>query len=86
MSPSIQIESAVIHGWREAYYDDNITVAACVHDGSAGIAVLQDDNVIGKQKVNAGKMLSACMGVCVCVGDIEGYLYVNIWLCIHWAT
>lgn len=49
MSQSIQIESAVIQGWREAYYDGNISVAARMHDGSAGSAVLQDDNVIVKK-------------------------------------
>lgn len=51
MSQSIQITSAVIHGWIGAYYDDNIMVTACMHDGSAVSAVLQDDNVIGKQIV-----------------------------------
>lgn len=65
MSPSIQIESAVIHGWIEAYYDDNITVTVCTHDGSAASAVLQDDNVIGKQKVKARRMMLVCQSVCV---------------------
>lgn len=68
MSQSVQIESAVIHGWIEAYYDDNITVTACTHDGSAVSAVLQDDNVIGKQEVKTGEMVLAC--VCVSVEDI----------------
>lgn len=34
----------------EAYYGDNITATARMHDGSAVSAVLRDDNVIGKQK------------------------------------
>lgn len=58
MSQSIQIESAVIHGWMEAYYDDNIMVTACMHDGSAGSAVVQDDNVIGKQKAKGSESVS----------------------------
>ncbi len=57
MSQSIQIESAVIHGWIEAYYDGNITVTACMRDGSAVSALLQDDNVIGRQKVKAREMV-----------------------------
>lgn len=73
MSQSIQIESAVIHGWIEAYYDDNITVTACMHDGSAVTAVLQDDNVIGKQKVKTREMVLGCKSVrvevCVLVED-----------------
>lgn len=71
MSQSIQIESAVIHGWIEAYYDDNITVTARMHDGSAVSAVLQDDNVIGKQKVKGerdGVRVYVCMCVCVSGG------------------
>ncbi len=44
-------------------------VTACMHDGSAGSAVLQDDNVIGKQKAKTSKMVLVCQGVCrhVCV-------------------
>lgn len=76
MSQSIQIKSAVIHGWIEAYYDDNIMVTACMHDGSVVSAVLQDDNVIGKQKVResdgVSEQESAC--VCVCGGGTEGHL------------
>lgn len=49
MSQSIQIELTVIHGWIEAYYDDNIMVTACTHEGSALAAMLLDDTVIGKQ-------------------------------------
>lgn len=49
MSQSIQIELTVIHGWIEAYYDDDITAAARTHEASALAAMLIDDTVIGKQ-------------------------------------
>ena len=82
MSQSIQIESAVIHGWIEAYYDDNIMVTACMHDGSAVSAVLQDDNVIGKQKAKTREMVlvwrsvrrHVSASVRVLTGDFGGYL------------
>ena len=89
MSQSIQIESAVIHGWIEAYYDDNSMVTACMHDGSAVSAVLQNDNVIGKWKVKARDFVGVlrvyvCMCVCALVGGRWGILEAKSsfwWIC-----
>lgn len=46
---------------------------ACMHDGSAVSAVLQDDNVIGKQKVKTSKTVLACREcVSACVRGEHG--------------
>lgn len=47
-----------------------------MHDGSAVRALLQDDNVIGRQKVRARAMVLVCksLNVCVLVGDIGGII------------
>lgn len=49
-------------------------MTACMQGRSAVSAVLQGDNMIGRQKVKMRECVSMEVRVCVLVGDIKAYL------------
>lgn len=53
-----------------------------MHDGSTASALLQDDNVIGKQKVKGRDVGLVGKSLRECIEEIEGYMRGSIRRCL----